>query len=353
VEALGEAQNELRYWDVEAQLEGLAEADRVVGVAEQSPRVVDVEGWVSTQTSIAGPDGIPVTRTYPDQGHGRVSLVAVPSHRTSEFEPPELLDGRWLRDGETGALVLNQIARGDMLPDVAPGDPVQLLIAGQPTTWTVVGIVEEPGAHAGVYATVEGFAEAIGRSPVVNQLRIVTESHDEQTRQAVADDVEETLADAGIDVASATSVSRGEAITEGHIGPLVVIIVAIAVAMGVVGVIGLASTMSANVLDRTREFGVMHAVGARPTTVRRIVLVEGVLLAVISVLVAIAPALALDALLGIGLGELFIEAPLPYRVSMLSVGIWLAFVTLGAVLATDTAANRASRLTVREALAYL
>lgn len=38
--------------------------------------------------------------------------------------------------------------------------------------------------------------------------------------------------------------------------------------------------------------------------------------------------------------------------SLPSVGIWFALVLLGAVLATDTAASRASRLTVREALAY-
>jgi len=46
-------------------------------------------------------------------------------------------------------------------------------------------------------------------------------------------------------------------------------------------------------------------------------------------------------------------APLPFRVSILAAGIWIALVTLGAVLATEAAATRASRLTVREALAYL
>jgi putative ABC transport system permease protein len=38
---------------------------------------------------------------------------------------------------------------------------------------------------------------------------------------------------------------------------------------------------------------------------------------------------------------------------VLGVGIWSVLVVLGAVLATDTAATRASQLTVREALAYL
>lgn len=114
---------------------------------------------------------------------------------------------------------------------------------------------------------------------------------------------------------------RSEAISAGHPGPVILILLGIALPLGVVGVIGLASTMSANVLDRTREFGVMHAIGARPQAVRRIV-VEGVFLAITSCLVAVIPALALTAV-------------------------------LGAALATDAAATRASRITVREALAYL
>jgi putative ABC transport system permease protein len=269
------------------------------------------------------------------------------------FAPPPLLDGRWLDPGETGAVVINQITRNDTVPDVTAGDTVQLLTGGTPTTWTVVGIVQERGAHGGVYTTAAGFAEAMGTQLVANQLRVVTERHDEQTRSAVAAEVNGAFEQAGINVRSAVSVSRSEAITEGHLGPIIVIIVAIAVAMGVVGGIGLASTMSANVLDRTREFGVMHAVGAKPKTVRRIVRAEGIFLALASLLVAIIPALALTAMLGAGLGNLFMDAPLPYRISTLAIVIWLALVVFGSVLATDAAANRASHMTVREALAYL
>jgi putative ABC transport system permease protein len=111
--------------------------------------------------------------------------------------------------------------------------------------------------------------------------------------------------------------------------------------------------MSANILDRTREFGVMHAIGARPKAVRRIVVAEGVLLAVTSCLVAAVPALALTKLLGTGLGNLFGDAALPFRASILGGGLWLALMILGAIIATDAAATRASRITVREALTYL
>ena len=352
VGALGEEQQEQRNWDVEVQLAGMVPADEARGLAEDTPGVTEVEAWVAVQTGVAGRGTIPLTRTYPDQGHGRISLVAIPND-TKMLSPPQLLEGRWLDPGETSAIVINQITRNDTIPDVTAGDTVQLLTGGTPTTWTVVGIVQERGAHGGVYTTAAGFAEAMGTSPAANQLRVVTERHDEQTRSTVAAVVNGAFEVAGINVRSAVSVSRSEAITEGHLGPIIVIIVAIAVAMGVVGGIGLASTMSANVLDRTREFGVMHAVGARPKTVRRIVRAEGIFLALASLLVAIIPALALTAVLGAGLGNLFMDAPLPYRISTLAIVIWLALVVFGSALATDAAANRASHMTVREALAYL
>jgi putative ABC transport system permease protein len=351
-DALDQEMTEQRNWDVEVQLSNNAPVDEVSAVVAQVPGVARVEVWSRTPTGVAGPGEIPMTRTYPDQGHGGVSVTAVPDD-TVMLPPPNILDGRWLRPGETGGVVVNQIARNNTVPDVAVGDTVQLLIARKPTSWIVVGLVEERGGQGGVYVTAEGLAEATGRPRLGNQLRIVTDDHDERSRAAIADIVKGALNGAGFEVGSAVSVSRSEAISAGHLGPVIVILLGIALPLGVVGGIGLATTMSTNVLDRTREFGVMHAIGARPKAVRRIVVAEGVFLALTSVVVAVLPTLILIAVLGAGLGNLFMDVPLPYRVSALAVGIWLVLVVLGAILATDAAATRASRLTVREALAYL
>jgi putative ABC transport system permease protein len=279
-------------------------------------------------------------------------VTAIPTGTTT-FTPPTLLEGRWLHPAETGAVVINQVARKNTLPDVGAGDTVQLLVGGRPTTWRVVGIAEERGHGSGVYATAEGFAAATGQPPRVNQLRITTNRHDEHTRARIADALDTALISSGIEVKSAASISRSEAISAGHLGPVILILLGIALPLGVVGLIGLASTMSANVLDRTREFGVMHAIGARPRTVRRIVVAEGILVAITSCLAAAVPALALTAVLGTGLGNLFFSAPLPYRISLPAAAIWLALVILGSILATEAAASRAARLTVREALTYL
>jgi putative ABC transport system permease protein len=351
VEAIAEEQKRQRTWDVDVQLTGQATDAQITTSLERVPGITRVEGFNVDGAGVAGPGQIPVTRTYPDQGHGRVSVTAIPSD-TTMFTPPELLEGRWLNPGEIGAVVLNQVTRKNTVPDIHAGDAVQLIVGGRTTTWRVVGLAEERQSSGGVYTTAEGLADALGQPQRVNQLRIATNSHDEQTRQAVADAVNKNLTDAGIEVKSAASISRSEAIAAGHLGPVVLILLGIALPLGVVGVIGLASTMSANILDRTREFGVMHAIGALPMAVRRIVVAEGVFLAITSCLVAVIPALALTSVLGAGLGNLFFSAPLPFRLSMLAIGIWIALVILGAILATDAAATRASHLTVREALAY-
>ncbi len=291
--AIADEQKAQRTWDVDVQLTAPTSTEQVTTLLKRVPGVNRVEALNVAQASVAGPGQIPLTRTYPDQGHGRIAVTAIPADTL--VAPPDLLEGRWLNPGETGTVVLNQVTRKNTVPDIHADDTAQLVIGA----------------------------------------------------------VDKRLTEAGIEVKSAVSISRSEAVSAGHLGPVILILLGIALPLGVVGVIGLASTMSTNILDRTREFGVMHAIGAVPKVVRRIVVAEGVLLALASCLLAIIPTLALTAVLGAGLGNLFFSAPLPYRISLPAAGIWTALVVLGAVLATEAAATRAFRLTVREALTYL
>jgi putative ABC transport system permease protein len=249
--------------------------------------------------------------------------------------------------------VLSKTARDKTVPDLGAGDAVQLFLAGRPTTWRIVGVAQSADSGGGVNATAEGLAAATGAPQQVNRIRLITGEHDESTRQSAADRVDDALTAAGVDVAAAASVSRGTAAGSAHLGPVLLVLLAVALPLGLIGGIGLAATTSANVLDRIREFAVMHAIGGRPATVRRIVAVEAVLLALTSCLVAAVPTVILTALLGNGLGNLFGNAALPFRVSALAVVLWIALAVLGAVLATDAAAVRASRITVREAISRL
>jgi putative ABC transport system permease protein len=339
-------------WDVVVQLDSPVSVDALTPVLDRVPGVDRIEGWTVIPAGVSGPGQLPLTRTYPDQGHGGVFVTAIPAD-TTMLARPTLRSGRWLAPQETGAIVLSQVTLANAGFDARAGDTVELTLGGDTIPWRVVGIVEERGDAGGAYVTAEGLAAATDQpASVVNTLRVATDRHDEPTRQAVAEGIEGELARAGVGVASADSAGRAEASTGGHLEPIVVILLATALPMGLVGCIGLASIMGANVLERVREFGVMHAIGARPRAVRRIVVAEGVFVALASCLVAAVPAIGLTVAMNAMLGNLFFNAPLPFRISLLASAVWIVLIVLGAMLATEAAASRASRLTVREALAY-
>jgi putative ABC transport system permease protein len=349
-QAFLDSEKELRKWDVEVRL---VDTDQVPAVASNLvadiPGVTHVEGWSIVQTSVIPPgQQFSVTRTYPDQGHGSISVTVVPPDSTL-VAPPSMLEGRWLDPNETGAIVFSEAGHTQDLPDVRSGDTVQLSIGGRLTSWQVVGISESVGGRGGIFITEEGFETATGVTQP-NLLRIVTDTHDEQTRTNVAQTADRMLTEAGFVVRSAVSVSRAEAVSAGHMLPLILVFLGLAIAMSVVGFAGLASTMSTNVLERTREFGVMSAIGAPAATVRRLVVLEGIFIAVISCVIAVVPALLLTALI---IGNLSLPVSLPFLISLPAVVIWVVVVVLGAALATLAPASQASRLTVREALAYL
>jgi putative ABC transport system permease protein len=343
---------ELRRWDVEVRLALGDElsADMLKSLTAEIPGVTRVEEWSAIQTSVIPPgQEINVTHTYPDQGHGSIAVSVIPPDSVL-ITPPPLLEGRWLDPDETGAVVLSQLNLTEGLSDIRSGDTIQLSIGGRFTSWLVVGIAESVGGHGGgFYITQDGFEAATGVSQP-NLLLIVTDDHDEETRTAVAAAAERTLTDAGIVVRSAASVSRSAAAGAGHMLPLILVFLGLSISMGVVGFAGLTSTMSANVLERTREFGVMSAIGASPSVVRRLVVLEGIFIAMASCVVAAIPALLLTAAI---IGNLPLPASLPFQISGPAVLIWVVVVVLGAALATLMPASQASRLTVREALTYL
>lgn len=340
----------LRRWDVEVRVASSdpASADEMAAIVAEVPGVTHVEGWNFLQTSLIPPgQRYSVTRTWPDQGHGSIFVTAIPPNSTL-IDPPSLLEGRWLRPDETGAVVVTQTVLDDAALDIHSGETIQLSLGDRFTNWQIVGIAKSEGGHGdGLFITRAGL-EIATRLSQPNLLRVVTDHHDEETRTAVAQAAQAALTEAGVEVRSAESVSRSAAAGVGHMLPLIVVFSGLIIALMVVGFAGLASTMSTNVLERTREFGMMSAIGARASRVRRLVVLEGIFIALISGLVAVisAPLVTLLMISYLPMTGLF-------RISVPGVVIWVVMVIVGAALSTLAPASRAARLTVREALAYL
>jgi putative ABC transport system permease protein len=136
----------------------------------------------------------------------------------------------------------------------------------------------------------------------------------------------------------------------GHVEVPVRMLIAASVLLALIGGLGLASMMTVNVLERTRELGVMRAIGATPAIVLKVIVGEGVLTAAVSWFVALLLSLPLTRALGLLAVRMF-GAPLPFTVSVVAAAARLGLVLVIAAVASAAPALRASRLVVRQALA--
>jgi putative ABC transport system permease protein len=118
-----------------------------------------------------------------------------------------------------------------------------------------------------------------------------------------------------------------------------------------VGVIGLTGTMSINVLESTREIGVMRATGAGHGDIYRIFITEGLVVGLMAWAIGVVAAIPLSTWLTNLIADA-ITLPLAYEFSWQGVGIWLATVVVVSVLASVLPARRASQVSVSEAIAY-
>jgi putative ABC transport system permease protein len=164
--------------------------------------------------------------------------------------------------------------------------------------------------------------------------------------------LEEHFEHVGMDVGATAKVEEEMAEVEALFEVIVVLLLIMAFLLAVIGGLGLMGTMSINVLERTREIGVMRAIGASNKSVRRIFIVEGIIIGVISWLVGAVVAMPISKVLSDLIGAQFLSAPLNYTFSVAGVIIWLVLVIVLATVASFLPAWNASRITVREVLAY-
>jgi len=130
------------------------------------------------------------------------------------------------------------------------------------------------------------------------------------------------------------------------------LMLAMAVLAAVVGSLGLMGTMSINVVERRREVGVMRAIGATSLTIVGIVVAEGVLLGVLSWLLALPLSYPGSRVFSDIVGRELMNVQLDFSYSTYGAILWLAIVVILSAFASLWPALRATRMSVREALAY-
>jgi putative ABC transport system permease protein len=332
--ALGSA-TAARGEDISVRLLQPAPADELARQVEAVPGVRAVESWGSARIALALPGG---------GGTSRYTLLAPPADTASMS--PRIVAGRWPAQDEI-AVVVNRTLQ-DTEEGLEVGGEVTLLVERRRVSVPIVGVIEEV-AEPALYTGAAGFTAITGLVGAAADLRVFTADNDSHS---VASRLEEALLAGGwfpLDIM--THDSYGEALSD-HFLIILISLTVIASAAIVVGGLGLATSMSLGVLERTREIGVLRALGATQRVVLRVVLIEGLALAGLSTLLALVLAVPLSLAVCRAVGNFGLHAAVPLVLSPATVAVWLNLAVIVATAACVGPARTALRPAVRDVLAH-
>ena len=232
-------------------------------------------------------------------GNDTVAIQQVTATTPNAVTTETLVEGRGFRTGANETVLTQAAATTAFRENVSVGDELTVQRADETWTLTAVGIVngtagELPignfGRQPQLYVPADPFYDSVVESPSANarqraysQLTVIAAPAE---TLAVSDAVEtyiqersdaRQLAPNGVELVARTSGDFAEQISD-VIQQITRFVTGIAVIALVVGAIGIANIMLVSVTERTREIGIMKAVGARNRDVMELFLLEATLL---------------------------------------------------------------------------
>jgi len=331
-------------YDVSVELNQPDLVARLEQAARETPGVVSLEVWSSGQATRVRAD---------DTKSDTFKIVAVPPATT--FMAPQMITGAWLPAGEQPAARHAIVVNSDLAdaePDMRVGTDVVLDINGRKATWHVIGIAPTDSRGSTVYVSRDDYAYAARTPGAGNLVQVRADRHDAAAQDALAARLYQHFDELGFKVGGTQTTQVIQAENRLLFTVVVAFLILMALLLAAVGGLGLATTMSINMMERVREVGVLRAIGASNASVRQIVLTEGVAMAAISWLIGTALSLLLAPVLSRALGLALIKIPLTYHYSVAGAVAWFVILLVIAVAASLGPARNAVRLTVREVLAY-
>jgi len=307
------------------------------------PGVVDLEGWGAASVDVLAPD---------DSVIEKINIMAPPAD--TNLVHPDMVAGRGITLGERKALVVSDSIY-EFYPDLHPGDTLRVETPDQQEEyWTIVGVFRFSGSMDDTlaYADYEFISQELGMPNQALTYRVVTSEHSIEHQQQVSRTLDKYLRDRNFMVSEVEAGLVTQEQSSKAINILIIFLLLMALLTAFVGSIGLTGTMGMNVLERTREIGVMRAIGAVDSEIIKSVVLEGGFIGMITWFFAGMLSFPISHFLLKIVSEAMLGSPMPLTFTYQGFLIWLVAVLVLSVVASILPARNAASLTIREVLAY-
>lgn len=337
-----------RNHDMTLFLEENERTDRVVALAESLPGIEKAELWYV--------HGASILKQGQDTGEAGIGAELVGAPANSDMFKPFIVGGRWLRPDDNRAVVILK----DMADDhtIRLGDTI-ILDLGElgDGEWRVIGFYQSIlsggiGNIDPIYANLEAVYRATKKHNIGSDLYVRTATHSEPYAAATTAQLKELLNTRNLDTDFSNTVYEFRRNLDTQFDLIINMLLMLAVIVALVGGIGLMGSLSISVVERTREIGVMRAVGGRTPTIMGMFVMEGVLQGVFSWVVVVPLSFILGRYLSDALGQAMFQANLDYQYNFTAVIVWLVIILVVSTLAAMLPAYNATRISVRDSLAY-
>ena len=241
-----------------------------------------------------------------------------------------------------GDQVLLSQGRADDL-GAAAGDTVDVEFPGGRTiALEVAGVFEDTPVTSGLTVPFSVLEEAgVKRSDSSLSIN-VTEGAD---RDAVKQDLEDVVEE--LPILSVQDKEEFKELISGQVNQLLYVIYGLLALAVVIAVIGIINTLGLSVLERTREIGLLRAVGLSRRKLRTMITLESVAIALLGAVLG----LVLGLVIGVGLRESLQDDLTELALPLDHLVLFLVIAVIFGLLAAVVPAIRASRMKVLDAIA--
>lgn len=332
--------NELRY-DVQVVINKPIPREKAMLPFQSLENVDTVEMWVGGRGEIESR----VAST--EKGAG---IVALPYQ--SQMLKLAIESGHWINSANELQIVMNQQAwalYGN--PDV--GSMIPVTIDGKKLNVKLVGIARQ-FEKAKIYMDVNQYDSRFNPNHFANSLMFVAKNGDYNSVIALKKNIENAIKSSDLDILYVMSQAERVKIIYDHLNIILSTILILSFLVLLVSAVGMASATGINIWERTREIGVMRAIGTVPRKIYSLFVYEGFIVSILSMILGLILAYPLSKLAAVFFGDLMLgkEAVLQYAFSSSGFWITLTVTIIFGWLASRIPAKSAIKIPAHEALSY-